>query len=58
MKIPEVRTDGHGVKTVTLGCVGDPNERTLLRIHDDVVRFVDRCLSRTRDFAVSNERSS
>ena len=32
---------GHGVKTVTLGWVGAPNERALFRIHDAVVGFVD-----------------
>ena len=49
---------GHGVKTVTLGWVGAPNERTLFRIHDAVVGFVDRCLSRTRNLAASNQRSA
>ena len=49
---------GHGVKTMTLGWVGAPNERTPFRIHDAIVGFVDRCLSRTRNLAASNQRSA
>ena len=45
---------GHGVNTVTLRWVGAPNERTPFRIHDAVVGFVDRCLSRTRNLAALN----
>ena len=41
--------------TVTLGWVGAPNERAPFRIHDAVVGFLDRCLSRTRNLADSNE---
>ena len=46
---------GHGVKTVTLGWVGAPNERTPFRIHDAVEGCVDRSLSRTRNLATSNQ---
>ena len=42
------------VKTVTLGWVGAPNERTPFRLHDAVVGFVDRSLSRTRNLDASN----
>ena len=34
--------------------VGAPNERAPFRFHGAVVVFVDRCLSRTRNLAVSN----
>ena len=35
---------GHGVKTVALGWVGAPNERTPFRIHDAVVGLsIDVC---------------
>ena len=46
---------GHFVKTVTRGWVGAPNERAPFRFHGAVVGFVDRCLSRTRNLAASNE---
>ena len=46
---------GDGVKTVTLGWVGAPNERTQFRIQDAVVGFVNRCLSRIRNLAASNQ---
>ena len=45
---------GHCVNTVTLGWVGAPSERIPFRINDAVVRFVDRCLPRTRNLAASN----
>ena len=35
--------------------VGAPNERTPFIIHDAVVGFVDRCLSRTRNLAASKQ---
>ena len=38
---------------VTRGWVGAPNERAPFRIHDAVVSFVDRYLSRTRNLAAS-----
>ena len=37
--------------------VGTPNERTSFRIHDAVVGFVDRCLSRTRNLAAFSKSS-
>ena len=46
---------GLRVNSVTLGWVGAPNERTPFRLHDAVVGFLDRCLSRTRDLAASNQ---
>ena len=45
------RITGRTVNTVTRGWVGAPNERAPFRIHDAVVGFVDRCLSRTRNLA-------
>ena len=42
---------GYCVNTVTLAWVGAPNKRTPFRIHDSVVGYVDRCLSRTRNLA-------
>ena len=48
------RITGRVVNTVTRGWVGAPNERAPFRIHDAVVRFVDRCLSTTRNLAASN----
>ena len=45
---------GRRVDAVTLGLVGAPNERSPFRFYDAVVGFVDRCLSRTRNFAASN----
>ena len=45
---------GHCVRTVTLGWVGAPNERTSFKVHDAVVGFVDRCLTRTRNLAASS----
>ena len=41
----------HCVNTVTLGWVGVPNECTPFGIHDVLVGFVDRCLSRTPKLA-------
>ena len=49
---------GHGVKTVTLGWVGAPNELTPFRIHGAVIGFVDQCLSRTRNLAASTQTSA
>ena len=49
---------GHGVKTLTLGWVVAQTERTPFRIHDAVLNFVDRCLSRTRSLAASNQKSA
>ena len=46
---------GRFVNTVTRGWVGAPNERAPFRFHGTVVGFVDRCLSRTRNLAASNE---
>ena len=48
---------GHCVDTVNLGWVGVPNERTLFRIHDAVVGFVDRFLAWTRNLATFNQTS-
>ena len=47
------RITGRVVNTVTRGWVGAPNDRTSFRIHDAVVSFVDRYLSRTRNLAAS-----
>ena len=41
------------VHTVTRGWVGASNERAPFRIHDAVIGFVDRYLSRTRKLAAS-----
>ena len=49
---------GHCVKTVTLRWVRAPNDRTPLRIHDAVVSFVERCVSRTRNLAASSQTSA
>ena len=49
------RITGRFVITVTRGWVGAPNERAPFRFHGAVVGFVDRCLSRTRNLAVSSE---
>ena len=46
---------GRFVNTMTRGWVGAPNERAPFRIHGAVVGFVDRCLSRTRNLAASNQ---
>ena len=46
---------GRFVKTVTRGWVGAPNERAPFRFHGAVVGFVDRCLSKTRILAASNQ---
>ena len=46
---------GHFVNAVTRGWVGAPSERAPFRIHDVVVGFVDRCLSRTGNLAASNK---
>ena len=43
--------------TVTRGWVGAPDERAPIRIHDAVVGFVYRCLSRSRNLAASNDIS-
>ena len=45
---------GRFVNTVTRGWVGAPNGRAPFRFHVAVVGFVDRCLSRTRNLAASN----
>ena len=42
------------VNTVAGGWVGALNERAPLRVHRAVVGFVDRCLLRTQNLAVSN----
>ena len=39
---------GLRVNSVTLGCVGAPNERTPLRAHDAIAVFAVRCLTRAR----------
>ena len=39
---------GLRVNSVTLRRVGVPNERALLRVHDAIAVFADRCLTRTR----------
>ena len=44
---------GRFFNTVTKGWVGAPSRRTPFRFHGAVVRFVDRCLSRTRNLAAS-----
>ena len=46
---------GRFVNTVTRGWVGAPNERAPFRFHGAVVGFLDRCLSRTRNFAPSSQ---
>ena len=46
---------GRFVNTVTRGWVEVPNGRAPFRFHGAVVRFVDRCLSRTRNLAASNK---
>ena len=48
------RITGRFVNTVTRGWVEAPNERVSFRFHGVVVRFVDRCLSKTRNLAASN----
>ena len=47
------RFTGRVVSTVTREWVRAPNERPPLRIHDAVVGFVDRYLSRTHNLAAS-----
>ena len=47
-------TTGRFVNTVTRRWVGAPNGRAPFRFHGSVVDFVDRCLSRTRNLAASN----
>ena len=49
------RITGRFVNTVTGGWVGAPNERAPSRFHGAVLGFVDRCLSRTRNLAASNQ---
>ena len=49
------RITGRFVNTMTRGWVGAPNKRAPLIFHGAVVGFVDRCLSRTRNLAASNE---
>ena len=49
------RITGRYVNTATRGWVGAPNERVPFRFHGAVVVFVDRCLSRTRNLAASNQ---
>ena len=44
---------GRFVNTVTRGWVGTPNKRAPFRFHGEIVGFVDRCLSRTRNLAAS-----
>ena len=39
---------GLRVNSVTLGCVGAPNERALFRVHDAIGVFAARSLARTR----------
>ena len=46
---------GRFVNTVTRGWVGAPNDRAPFIFHGAVVGFVDRCLSRTRNLATSNQ---
>ena len=46
---------GRFVNTVTRGWVGASDERTPFRFHGAVVVVVDRCLSRTRNLAMSNK---
>ena len=45
---------GRVVNTVTKWWVGALNERAPFRFHDAVVGFVEQCLWRTRNLAVSN----
>ena len=47
---------GRFVSTVIRGWVGAPIERAPFRFHGPVVGFDDRCLSRTRNLAASNEQ--
>ena len=49
------RITGRVVNAMTRGWVGAPNERAPFRNHDADVGFVNRCLSRTRNLAVSNQ---
>ena len=46
---------GRFLNTVTRGWVGAPNGLAPFRFHGAVVGFGDRCLSRTRNLAASNE---
>ena len=48
------RITGRVVNTVIRGWVGAPNERAPFRLHDAVVGFVNRRLSKTRTLAASN----
>jgi len=43
---PTPHITDRGVSTVTLGWVGDLNQRIPFRFHDGVVGLVDRCLPR------------
>ena len=45
---------GRFVNTMIRGWVGAPNERAPFGFHGAVVVFVDRCLSRSRNLAASN----
>ena len=48
------RITGRFVNTVTRGWVRAPHERAPFRFHGAVIGVVDRCLSRTRNLAASN----
>ena len=52
---PAPATYHRSLNTVTGGWVRAPNERAPFRFHGAVVGFVDRCLSRTRNLAASNQ---
>ena len=47
------RITGRVVNTATRGWVGAPNDHAPFRLHDAIVGFVDRCVSRTRILAAS-----
>ena len=49
------RIIGRVANTVTTGWVEAPKKRVPFRIHDPVVGFIDRCLSRAGNLAASNK---
>ena len=53
---PPPRICGRGVNNVIRKWVGAPIERPPFRIHDAVVGFIDRSLSRTHNVVVSSPR--
>ena len=51
---PPITASFVNTTVVTRGWVGVPSERAPLIFHGEVVGFVDRCLSRTRNLAASS----